>query len=85
MCAMRTCEAGYDFPVTDSRPYRKDGFTTSIGAELHGPQTEVGETWRIKAIGLSLDFAPLGLGETGPQVAQRAFVTGAFIGIVHPS
>lgn len=75
----------YSFPVTDSRPYRKDGFTTIIGAELHAPETEVGETWHIKAIGLPLDFAPLGSGETGPQIARRAYDAGAFIGIVHPS
>lgn len=75
----------YDFPVTDTRAYRTDDFTTLIGAELHAPQTEVGETWHIKAIGLPLDFAPVFDGETGPQVAQRAYDAGAFIGIVHPS
>ena len=75
----------YEFPVTDSRPYRTEKFTTIIGAELHAPETAVGETWHIKAIGLPLDFAPLGPGETGPEIAQRAFEDGAFIGIVHPS
>ena len=91
-------EAGYDFlvmtdhfmerygyQVTDSRPYRESGFTTLIGAELHAPATELGETWHIKAIGLPLDFEALGEGESGPDIARRAHQAGAFIGIVHPS
>lgn len=77
--------AAYDYPVTDTRPYRTSDFTTIIGAELHAPQTEVGETWHIKSIGLPFDFEPLRDGETGPEIARRAHEAGAFIGIVHPS
>ncbi len=39
----------------------------------------------IKSIGLPFDFEPLREGETGPQIAKRAYEAGAFIGIVHPS
>ncbi|MEM7406481.1 MAG: phosphotransferase [Pseudomonadota bacterium] len=75
----------YDWPVTDTRAFRDEHFTTLISAELHAPQTEVGETWHIKGVGLPLDFPAAAPGETGPQVARRAFEAGAFIGIVHPS
>ncbi len=75
----------YGFPVTDTRPYRTDDFTTIIGAELHAPETRVGEIWHIKSIGLPFDFEPLREGETGPEIAKRAHEAGAFIGIVHPS
>jgi hypothetical protein len=97
VCAMYR-EKGYDFlvmtdhfmeryqwPITDTRSYRTDSFTTLIGTELHAPCTELGEIWHIKAIGLPLDFEPLGAGETGPEIAKRAYDTGAFIGLVHPS
>ncbi len=75
----------YGFPITDTRPYRTDKFTTIIGAELHAPETSAGEIWHIKAIGLPFDFPMLQPGETGPEVARRAWEAGAFIGIVHPS
>jgi hypothetical protein len=77
--------AAYDFPITDTTPYRTSDFTTIIGAELHAPMTEVGEIWHIKSIGLPFDFEPLRDGETGPEIARRAYEAGAFIGIVHPS
>ncbi len=91
-------DAGYDFlaltdhfierygwPVSDTRGLRSDDFTTLIAAELHAPETSIGETWHIEAIGLPLDFAPPVNGETGPDLAARAAAAGAFIGIVHPS
>ena len=77
--------AQYEWPVTDTSPYRTPGFTTILGAELHAPRTEVGELWHIKAVGLPVDFAPASPEETGPDLARRAAATGAFIGIVHPS
>ena len=77
--------APFDFPITDTRPLRADGFTTLLGAELHAPQTEAGEFWHILAVGLPLDFAPWTEGETGPQLAARAAAAGAFVGIAHPA
>src|SRR5690606_41787957 len=40
----------YDYPMTDTRPYRTESFTTLIGAELHGPDIEGGEKWHILAV-----------------------------------
>lgn len=87
--------AGYDFiaitdhftmtPVTDTRQFHTEDFTTLLGAELHAPRTELGETWHIVAIGLPLDFPLAGRDETGPDLARRAAETGAFIGIAHPA
>lgn len=91
-------EAGYDFValtdhflprygcrVTDTSDLRGDGFTTLLGAELHGPELEIGGIWHLVAVGLPLDFAAPGAGETGPQLAARAAVAGAFVGIAHPA
>ncbi len=75
----------YDWPVTDTRDFRDESFTTIISAELHAPRTSLGEAWHIKAVGLPLDFAPAAKGETGPEIARRAYDAGAFVGIVHPS
>lgn len=90
-------EAGYDFlclsdhflpqfsfPLTDTREYRSEGFTTLIGAELHAPATHLGDLWHILAVGLPLDFAPTPEGEDGPALARRAAAAGAFVGIAHP-
>lgn len=74
----------YDYPMTDTRPYRTENFTTLIGAELHGPDIEGGEKWHILAVGLPLDFDPLREGETGPQIARRAAEAGAFVVLPHP-
>ena len=75
----------YGFPVTDIRALRTADFTTIIGAELHAPRTELSTEWHIIAAGLPLNFQPPGPAETGPQLARRARVAGAFIGMAHPS
>lgn len=75
----------YGYPVTDTRALRTREFTTLIGAELHGPRTEFSDEWHIIAVGLPLDFTPPGDGETGPELARRARVAGAFIGMAHPA
>lgn len=90
-------EAGYDFlclsdhflekfgyPVSDTRPFRTEKFTTLIGAELHAPATHLGELWHILAVGLPFDFAPTGADEDGPALARRAVAAGAYVGIAHP-
>ena len=90
--------AGYDFmqlsehfidhfgyPIADTRNFRSNNFTTLIGAELHAPETAVGELWHIVAAGLPLDFPRNLEGETGAKVAARAREAGAFIGIAHPA
>jgi len=89
-------EAGYDFvsltehwmemfgrPILDTRELRTEHFTTLIGAELHGPQTEMGNVWHLVANGLPLDFRP-NPDSTGPALAQMAIDAGAFVSVAHP-
>ena len=75
----------YQFPITDTVPYRTDGFTTILGAELHAPATSLGDQWHILAVGLPVDFAPPGTGETGPQLAERTKAAGAYVAAAHPA
>jgi hypothetical protein len=77
--------ARYGWAMADTRPERRAGFTTLIGAELHAPATSLGELWHILAVGLPLDFAPNAEGETGPALAARALAAGAFVAIPHPA
>lgn len=77
--------AEYRYPVTDTRPFRRDGFTTLIGAELHAPATSHGELWHIVAAGLPLDFPALQPGEDAAALARRARAAGAFLGFAHPN
>jgi len=74
----------FEYPLTDTTPYRTEGFTTLIGAELHAPSTHLGDLWHILAVGLPQDFATTGETETGPELARRAREAGAFIGLAHP-
>jgi hypothetical protein len=89
-------DAGYDFlsltehwmemygrPILDTRKWRTDDFTTLIGAELHGPQTEMGNVWHLVANGLPLDFQAEP-DSTGPALAQMAMDAGAFVAVAHP-
>ncbi|MBH06206.1 MAG: phosphotransferase [Phycisphaeraceae bacterium] len=75
----------HGFPITDTRPYRKDGFTTILGAELHAPKTSLGDPWHILAVGLPADFTPTGRRETGPHLASRAVKAGAYVAAAHPA
>ncbi len=75
----------FNWPITDTRKFRSDDFTTIIGAELHALATSVGEYWHILATGLPLDFAPCGDDETPAAIARRAADAGAFITLAHPA
>jgi hypothetical protein len=75
----------YGYPVSDTRPFRDEGFTTILGAEVHVPATGLGEAWHLLANGLPLDFEPPHKGETAPQIAARCAAAGAFVSIVHPA
>ncbi|WP_421993583.1 PHP domain-containing protein [Roseococcus sp.] len=77
-------QAKFGFPIVDTRPWRTEGFTTILGAEVHAPATALGETWHILAVGLPLDFAPTPEAESGPQLAQRCLDAGAFVALPHP-
>ena len=74
----------FDFPVADTRPYRTEGFTTILGAELHSGRTEMDRLWHVLAVGLPQDFAIPTADETGPQIASRALEAGAFVAAAHP-
>lgn len=82
----------FDYPIADTVPFRNDGFTTILGAELHSGAMENGELWHILAVGLPPDFAPTHSPafvpvpdqESGPEVAARARAAGAFVAIAHP-
>jgi hypothetical protein len=76
--------ANYDFPLVDTRPFHTEDFTTLIGAELHGGQTELGNQWHLLAVGLPLDFSPPSADENGPQLAGRALEAGAYVAVAHP-
>lgn len=71
--------------MTDTISYRAKGFTTLLGAELHAPQTHLGDLWHILAVGLPTNFAPTGKKETGPQLARRARQSGAYVAVAHPA
>ena len=75
----------YGYPVSDTTPFRTDGFTTVIGAELHAPATSLGDDWHILAVGLPLDFTPTGPHETGAALAARAREAGAYVAAAHPA
>ena len=82
----------YDYPIVDTRPFRTEGFTTILGAEVHSGTMENGELWHILAVGLPLDFAPpnspgfqpIDGMETGPELAMRCREAGAFVAVAHP-
>lgn len=77
--------AKFSFPIVDTRPFRANGFTTLLGAEVHAPATSLGETWHILAVGLPLDFASTPPDETGAALASRCIDAGAFVAIAHPA
>lgn len=82
----------FDYPITDSTPYRNEHFTTILGAELHTGEMENGHLWHIVAVGLPADFTPPDApnfrpvkgSESAADIAQRARDAGAFVAIAHP-
>lgn len=82
----------FDYPITDTTPFRDNRFTTILGAELHSGAMQNGELWHILAVGLPTDFAPshspekfpVEGQETGAEIAERARAAGAFVAIAHP-
>jgi len=75
----------YGYPITDTRPYRTNRFTTLTAAELHVGKTLNDEVWHVLAVGIPLDFAPPEKDEDIVGISTRAANLGAFIGIVHPA
>ncbi len=77
-------KARYGWPITDTLPYRTDHFTTLIGAEVHTDGMDFDNGWHLVALGLPFDFAQTQVGESGPELAQRALDAGAFVIAAHP-
>ncbi len=82
----------YKYPIADTVPFRDEGFTTILGAELHSGAMANGELWHILAVGLPADFAPshspafvpVEGQESGAEIARRAREAGAFVAVAHP-
>lgn len=82
----------YGFPITDTTGFRRNDFTTILGAELHSGAMQNGELWHILAVGLPADFAPPEAAdfsvahgmESAAALARRARDAGAFVAIAHP-
>jgi len=82
----------YGYPISDTVPFRGDGFTTILGAELHSGSMQNGEIWHILAVGLPHDFAPsnapdfkaIPKQESGAEIARRARDVGAYVAVAHP-
>ena len=79
----RKGEPGF-ITVSDTRAHHCDNFITILGAELHGPVMENGESWHFVAVGLPANFEESHEGETGPEIAHRAREAGAFVALAHP-
>lgn len=75
----------FNYPVTDTTPFRQNGFTTILGAEVHAPKTTRGVDWHILAVGLPLDFPATSNSETGLTLARRCADAGAFVAVAHPA
>lgn len=74
----------YGFPVTDTRDFRTNLFTTILGAEVHAGANSKGQIWHVLAVGLPADFAPTPDSESAPELAARCRAAGAFVVIAHP-
>ncbi|MGF1551633.1 MAG: CehA/McbA family metallohydrolase [Paracoccaceae bacterium] len=82
----------YDYPITDTRPFRTNRFTTILGAEVHTDRLANGELWHLLAVGLPEDFErprqpgvePVVGAESAPDLARRCAEAGAFVAIAHP-
>lgn len=84
VCLSDHFRAAYGFPISDTRAFRTDSFTTLLGAELHAGALGNGEVWHFLGVGLPLDFAPPAEDESGPALALRALDAGAFVALAHP-
>ncbi len=79
------CMERYGYAISDTREFRRDDFTTLIGAELHPGEITSGGPWHLLAVGLPLDFETHREGDTGASVARRAMDAGAFVAVPHPN
>jgi hypothetical protein len=83
ICLSDHFEAEYGWQITDTRPFRDEGFTTIVGAELSsGPWAERNTYW-VTAAGLPVDFGAPPVGDHAEAIT-RARDAGAFVIMLHP-
>ncbi|MDQ4002032.1 MAG: phosphotransferase, partial [Actinomycetota bacterium] len=83
ICLSDHFEAEYGWQITDTRPFRDEGFTTIVGAEFSsGPWAERNTYW-VTAAGLPVDFRAPPVGDHAEAIT-RARDTGAFVVMLHP-
>lgn len=78
----------FDYPITDTSPFRNESFSTLIGTELHTQHPEQatlsGTDWHILAVGVPFDFEAPSIKESISSLTQRCLDTGAFVALAHP-
>lgn len=82
----------YNYPITDTIPFRGQAFTTLLGAELHSGAQGNGDIWHLLAVGLPKDFTPPNAPDFMPvdnqenagELARRAAESGAYVVMAHP-
>jgi hypothetical protein len=83
LCLSDHFEAEYGWQVVDTRPFREEGFTTILGAEISSAPWEDRNTYWVTAVGLPLDFS-----EPTPDdhagAIRKAADLGAFVVMLHP-
>ena len=85
VCLSDHFRPNYNYPISDTTPYRENGFTTILGAEVHAPTTTRGVDWHILAVGLPAEFPATTATETGVDLARRCADAGAFVAVAHPA
>jgi hypothetical protein len=83
LCLSDHFEEEYSWRVTDTRPFRDEGFTTIVGAELSSAPWEDRNAYWVTAAGLPPDFAAPPPGEHAEAIL-RARDLGAFVVMLHP-
>ena len=83
LCLSDHFEAEYDWQIVDTRPFRDDGFTTIVGAELSSAAWDDRDCYWVTAAGLPSDFeAPPA--DDHAEAITRAREAGAFVVMLHP-
>jgi hypothetical protein len=83
LCLSDHFEEEYGWRVTDTRPFRDEGFTTIVGAELSSAPWGNRNAYWVTAAGLPPDFAAPPPGEHAEAIL-RARALGAFVVMLHP-
>lgn len=83
LCISDHFEEGYGWEVVDTRPFRDEGFTTILGAELSSASWDDRLCYWAVAAGLPPDFEPPPPDDHAGAI-RRARDSGAFVVMLHP-